>query len=138
MKAKILPFLLGAVFFITFSSFDAPTDSGVSIGDWERLGSRKVNYKLDRDVIHVGVQDGRFKKLKLKVTGGNLNMHRMVVHYGNGSKEEINVRHNFSRRSGSRVIDLKGNKRIIKKVVFVYDSKNASRRRATVHLFGRH
>ncbi|NQY04763.1 MAG: DUF2541 family protein [Flavobacteriaceae bacterium] len=138
MKAKILPFLLGAVFFITFSSFDAPVNSGVRIGDWELLGSRKVNYKLDRDVIYVGAQDGRFKRLKFQLKGGSLNMHRMVVHYANGSKEEIALKHNFGRRSGSRVIDLKGNKRIIEKVVFVYDSKNASRRRATVHLFGKH
>lgn len=141
MSRKVLSVLLGSIFFVTLSSFtgfEKMSETAIdNVGDWERLGSRKVNRALDKDVIHVGIKDGRFKKLKLQVTGGSLNMHRMIVHYGNGTKEEIQLRHNFSRRSGSRVIDLKGNKRIIKKVVFFYDSKNLQRSRATMHLFGK-
>ncbi len=129
-------FILGALFFIGLSSFDAPTSAIVK--DWEKLGSKKVNYRLDKDVVHVGIKDGVFKKLKLVVSGGSLNMHKMVVHYGNGTKENINLKHNFSRLSTSRVIDLKGNRRVIKKIVFLYDTKNRSARKAKLHVFGKH
>lgn len=129
-------FLLGALMIVGLSSFDKNPET--LLGDWVHLGSKKVNYKVDRDVIKVGIKDGRFKKLKLVVTQGNLNMHRMVVHYGNGSQEEIELRHNFSRRSSSRVIDLKGNKRIITKIVFIYDTKNLSKRKAKLQVFGKH
>ncbi|MEB3346537.1 hypothetical protein U6A24_13750 [Aquimarina gracilis] len=109
-----------------------------NIRQWDHLGTRKVNYRLDRDVIKVTAKEGGFTKLKVKVTGGAINMHRMVVQYGNGKKEEIQLRHNFSRKSSTRVIDLKGNKRIIRDITFFYDTKNLSRKRAKVHVFGRH
>ncbi|WP_420573545.1 hypothetical protein [Kordia sp.] len=128
--------LLSAVLFIGLSSFDT-TKSNTFTQKWEKLGSKKVNYKLDKDVIHVGKHEGTFKKLKLVVSKGALNMHRMVVHYGNGSQEEIKLKHTFNRRSNSRVIDLNGNKRFITKISFLYDTKNRSRNRATLHVFGK-
>ncbi|MDC8004305.1 DUF2541 family protein [Aureisphaera galaxeae] len=133
---KFGTFIIAAFMLVGLSSFDTPAETLVK--DWVRIGTKKVDYKLDRDVMHVGLDDGRFKKLKLMVSNGNLNMHRMVVHYANGSKQEIELRHNFSRKSTSRVIDLKGNKRIIKKIVFIYDTKNASKRKAKLHVFGKH
>ncbi|MEM6720061.1 MAG: hypothetical protein AAF611_12125 [Bacteroidota bacterium] len=128
--------ILSAILFFGLSSFSAAPAETV-VDNWEKLGSKKVNYRLDKDVIRVGKHEGTFRKLKLVVSKGSLNMHRMIVHYGNGSTEEIKLRHNFSRRSDSRVIDLNGRNRIIQKITFVYDSKNNSRRRATLHVFGR-
>jgi hypothetical protein len=109
-----------------------------NIGSWEHLGSRTVNYRLDKDVIKVTAREGGFKKLKIKVTGGSLNMHKMVIQYGNGKKDVIQLRHNFSRKSETRIIDLKGRKRIIRDITFFYDTKNLSRKKAKVHVFGKH
>ena len=99
---------------------------------------RAVNYKLDKDDIHVGAKEGGFTKLKVVVTGGSLNMHRMVVTYMNGTKEEIQLRHNFKKGSGSRIIDLKGGKRVIKNIRFFYDTKNLAKSKAKVIVIGRH
>ena len=130
MKARILTFVLASLFLMSFT----PPQKA----KWERLGSRKVNYGLDKDVIKVGVLEGGFTKLKVQVRGGAINMHKMTVHYANGTSEVLAVKHNFSKNSGTRVIDLKGGKRIIKKITFFYDTKNLARSRATVHVFGRH
>lgn len=119
---------------LLFSSFASADEAGAS---WKRLGSKKVAYQLDRDVIRVGSNDGTFKKLKIQVSGGSLNMHKVVVEYGNGTKDVIQLKHNFKRGSNSRTIDLEGNKRIIKDITLWYDTKNLSKRRATVHVFGR-
>lgn len=105
---------------------------------WEHLGSRKVNYGLDRDMIHVGAYEGVFRKLKIEVKGGSLNMHKMVIEYGNGVKDEIELRHFFGRKTGSRTIDLQAGRRVIRDITFWYDSKNLSRRKAVVHVYGRH
>lgn len=105
---------------------------------WERLGSRKVDFGLDKDTIVVGAHEGAFTKLKIEVRGGSLNMHRMVVHFKNGDKQEVQLKHNFVKGNGSRIIDLKGNKRLIKKITFHYDTKNNSKKKATIHVFGRH
>jgi hypothetical protein len=105
--------------------------------NWVRLGSRKVNYTLDRDEIPVTYRGGAFESIRVVVTGGSMNMHKCVVHFENGGVQEIDLRHTFTRASSSRVIDLRGNKRFIEKVVFWYDTKNLSRGRATVTVFGK-
>ena len=133
---KKLAFLSVAIFaIVSLSSFSV--SDVMDAGRWVKLGSKKVNYGLDRDVIRVGAKEGGFTKLKVKVTGGALNMHRMIVEYGNGSKDEINLRHNFSKRTASRVVDLNGGKRIIKDITFWYDTKNLARKKARVTVFGR-
>ncbi|MDH7445581.1 DUF2541 family protein [Aquimarina sp. 2201CG14-23] len=128
---KIALPLLVIIFFIG-SSFTT------NIAKWEHLGSRTVNYKIDRDVVKVTARDGAFKKLKIKVTNGSLNMHRLVVQYGNGEKQLIQVRKNFAKGGSTKLIDLKGNRRIIRDITFYYDTKNISRKRAKVHVFGKH
>lgn len=107
-------------------------------GKWERLGTRVVNFRTDRDEIPVTASDGAFSKLKIFVKGAGINMHRMVVHFGNGEKEEIEMRENIPGGGESRVIDLPGNKRIIQKVALVYDTKNWANKRAEVVLWGKH
>ena len=63
-------------------------------------------------------------------------MHRCIVHFENGSKEEIDFRDNFSKNSATRIIDLPGNHRFIDRIVFVYDSKNNQTRKSKVLVFG--
>ena len=115
---------------------EAATQHGPK-GKWELLGSRKVNFGLDFDVIQVGARDGGFSKLKMVVKNGSLNLHKMQVIYGDGSVDNLAVKHSFQNRSSSRLIDLQGGKRIIKKIKFWYDTKNRSRNKATVTVFGR-
>ncbi len=105
---------------------------------WEKLGQRKVNFKVDRDEIIVGRVEGFFTALQIKVRKGPVNMHRMVVHFRNGSTKEVELKNNFSDGDESRVIDLPGNVRVITKVVFWYDTKNFNDSKAVVELWGRH
>lgn len=130
MNTKALSILFMAFLFVSFTGFSQKRD-------WTRLGSRAVNYKLDKDIIKVGAREGGFTKLRVGVTGGSLNMHRMVVFYMNGTKEEITLRHNFKKGSASRVIDIRGGKRLIKHIKFFYDTKNIAPTKARIHVFGK-
>lgn len=132
---KITTVLLLVV--IALFSFKPPIRRGDG-KTWEYLGSRKVNFGIDRDEIPVTFFEGSFSKLRLKITNGSLNMHKMIVVYGNGVRDEIEMRHHFSKRAPTRIIDLNGNRRVIKKVIFWYDTKNVSNRRATIQLYGRY
>ncbi|MBI5915227.1 MAG: DUF2541 family protein [Bacteroidetes bacterium] len=105
---------------------------------WEKLGERNVNFAVDRDEIFVTASEGRFTALKIKVRKGAINLHKMVVHFGDGSEQEVETRNNIAAGGESRVIDLAGNRRVITKVVFVYDTKNFADRKAEVELWGRH
>lgn len=105
---------------------------------WEKLGERKVNYSADRDEIFVTAREGRFTALKIMVKKGGINMHKLVVHFGDGSSEELELRNEIPAGGESRVIDLPGKRRVIHHVVFWYDTKNFADRKAVVELWGRH
>jgi hypothetical protein len=88
---------------------------------WELLGRREVNWTIDRDEIHVGGPEGRFKKLQVRVKGHAIEIHKMKVIFGNGEHHEFDLREKFAAGSSSRIIDIPGEARFIKTVVFVYD-----------------
>lgn len=104
--------------------------------EWQQLGSHVVDYTLDYDVIPVTYKKGVFASLKFKVTDGNINMHRCMVTFENGEKQEIEIKHQFTANS-EKVVDLKGNTRIIEKITFWYDTKNSSSKKAIVEVWGR-
>jgi hypothetical protein len=129
---KFLLFCALAMFAFSFT-----TEKTIVDGKWEMLGMRKVNYSLDRDEIAVTRAEGVFTALKVKVKKAPINMKKLVVTFGNGEVEEIELRNNFAAGSESRVIDLPGNKRVIKKIVFWYDTKNIANRKGMVEVWGR-
>jgi hypothetical protein len=65
-------------------------------------------------------------------------MHKMVVHYGNGEDQEIEIRQDIPKGGESRVIDLSGKRRVIQSVDFWYDTKGLLNDKAIVELWGRH
>lgn len=123
-------FLLSLTLFVFISQFShAQRGRAARAADrgWEVLGTRHVSRNVDRDVLRVGAYEGTFSKLKIKVTGATVYMSRMVVTYGNGSKDEIPLKYVFKPGAESRVIDLRGGDRVITKITFIYDRKNTSR-----------
>lgn len=131
MSTKILQTIF-ALFLLTAGS------QTLNAQRWEDLGSRVVNWGLDKDIIKVTYREGKFNAIKFVVRGGAVNMHRCIVHFENGETQEIALKHQFRRGDDSRVIDLVGNQRFIDRIVFFYDTKNRSRHRAVVNVWGRH
>lgn len=105
---------------------------------WELLGVRTVDFKLDHDEILVSGFEGKFEAIKIKVNQGAINMRKVVVHFANGGSQEVEMKNNFKKGSSSRVIDLTGDDRVIRKVSLWYDTKNFSKKKAKVQVWGRH
>ncbi len=125
------------LFLFILSGFSPNLNTNIQVR-WELLGSRQVKFNLDRDEIIVTGQEGTFKSLQVRVKKSAINMHKMVIHFRDGSEQNVELKDNFRAGSESRVIDLDGNNRVIQKVVFWYDTKNYKNRRAIVELWGRH
>lgn len=104
--------------------------------EWVLLGQRAVNDRADHDVIAVTGAKGEFKGIKLTVQRAGVDFHRVLVHYGNGTKQEIELRNTIPAGGESRIIDLTGSERIINRVEFWYDANTIRGRRAIVRLFG--
>lgn len=84
------------------------------------LGEKEVNFLVDRDDLVVGLKDGMFRRLRFDVEKNDLEMLQVTVTFGNGKTETVPVRHVFKEGSRSRVIDLPGQKRIIRRITFFY------------------
>ena len=66
-------------------------------------------------------------------------MQKMEVHFRNGEIKEVELKQNFTDGSESRVIDLPGARRLIEKVVFVYEATATTEgNKPIVELWGRH
>lgn len=104
---------------------------------WEHLGTRQVDFGADRDVIDC-TGEGRFTAFQVEVEDGDLEMFDIVVTFGNGDKESPKIRLMFDDSTRTRVIDLPGNKRFVKRIAFMYKSIRATRDgKAVINLYGK-
>ena len=103
---------------------------------WELLGSKKVGFIADRDVIQVGRREGRFRAVKVRVKDAPIHMTDLKVIYTNGQPDDLPIRSEIRAGGESRAIDLKGRERAIKEVQMVYRSKPTFKGFATVEVWG--
>jgi len=130
-----------ALFILLSGTFATTTPAPINASNpprWEFLGSKKVDYALDRDELIVTAREGKFTAVKFLVKRSGINLHKCVIHYENGGVQEIDLRENIPAGGETRVIDLDGKRRFIEKIVFWYDSKNFEDRKAVVEVWGRH
>lgn len=121
-----------AIFMAIFFSL-----TSLSAQAWTELGSAKVNGHTDHDEIWVTNSRGDFKAIKLFVQNEGIDFDRVVVHFGNGGQDVMNIK-NFIHAGGeTRVMDLAGGDRVIKKVDFFYKSNAMTSKKAKVVLYGR-
>lgn len=121
---------------LTFLLSVATIQTGQAQG-WTHMGSAKVHGHADHDEIIVTALQGDFSAIKLFVENEGIHFERVVVHFGNGGKEEVALRDFIPAGGESRVIDLPGRDRVIRKVSFYYKSNAASKKKAKVVLYGR-
>jgi hypothetical protein len=107
-------------------------------GKWQLLGERTVTDRLDHDVIRVTVAKGDFKAIQIRVKGASVDFHKVIVIYGNGMRQEIELRHTIPSGGSSRVIDLAGHDRHIREIECWYDANTIKGRKALVRIWGRH
>lgn len=134
MKQRIL-FLLVAILLGATTMLSAQ-----QVGRWEKLGERSVKFASERDVISCRGK-GAFSKIKIHVADAPVEFGQLLVKYSNGAVQKIYVRQVIPAGGYTRIIDLPGNNRVIKEVMFYYKSKKGYKwgrhKRASVSLWGR-
>lgn len=108
-------------------------------GGWVQLGCQTVNFaqRRDRDSIKVGRGEGGFRSIRLDVSGNDVHMQNLSVVYGNGASERLSIGRMLRQNTRSRPIDLKGHKRIIRRVDMVYKTRLNFKGSARVCVSGR-
>jgi len=126
-----------ATFFLLGILWMANTTTISAQNDWKVLGSAKVHGHADHDEIWVTGMEGDFKAVKLMVENEGIEFNRVVLHFANGTKQELNIRRFIPAGGETKVLDLNGDDRVIKKVDFYYESKASSKTKAKVVLYGK-
>ena len=123
------PFLfISAIVCFSFTTTDTQ--------QWVLIGERKVNFLIDRDVIQVKGNDN-YSQLKIKVKDGPVQIKDMDVHFENGDKFDVSLKQKMAQGTESRVIDLPGGSRNVKKIEFWYETRGFRKGRSTVEVWGK-
>lgn len=115
------------------------------VGRWEKLGEQTVNLTLEKDVIRCANQ-GTFRAIKFRVERAPVSFLRVYVKYANGGTENLKFNQLVRPGGDSGILDLRGNKRVIKEIVVYYKSEKKARhgggnnlhKQARVQTWGRH
>lgn len=130
MNRSRLPLAL-VVLALLATAFPAAADR------WVLLGEKHVTDRVDRDTLAVTGARGDFEAIKLRVRRSAVKFVDVKVVYGNGSTDDLAIRDVIPKGGESRIIDLRGNDRVIRQVDFVYEAKSIGRRGALVQVWGR-
>jgi hypothetical protein len=104
-------------------------------GKWVLLGERHIDGRVDTDKIDVGRDNGRFRAIQFRVSGGSVMFDRIRVKYLHGASQEFSVRSEIQDGGKTRPISLPGERRVIESVSMWY-GKRTWRTRPTVRVYG--
>jgi hypothetical protein len=104
---------------------------------WRFIGDKTVAYGADHDVLHVNNVNDYFTKIKLRVTDAPLKIIDVKVHFENGDVQDVPVRSEINQGGETRVIDLTGGARRLKKLEFWYSTIGTEKGKSRVAVWGR-
>ncbi|MGE0404038.1 MAG: hypothetical protein AB7T06_45445 [Kofleriaceae bacterium] len=90
---------------------------------WTMLGEQKVGggRRGDRDRIRVGRDEGRFRQLTIVVLDSDIELYDVKVKFGRGPMFDPRIKSAvFREGTRTRVIDLPGDRRVIRSIEFAY------------------
>ena len=103
---------------------------------WHKIGETTVSFEKERDEIFV-VGANRFSAIQFKVLNEPIDLTDLEVYYDSGDKQDIAVNMTLQPKAESRVIELNGGERTLKRVVLVYKTlPNHNDKKAHVEIWG--
>ena len=121
----------------------APTKPGVTTapvgtltaGGDVLLGVQYVGFAVDKDVIRVGGEYGKFDKIRLRVLDADIHILEMKVIYTDGEPDVLAVKADVKANTRTQWFALKGD-RFIKQIDLLYKARAGFRGTARVEAFG--
>ena len=103
----------------------------------ECLGKREVNFGIDRDTIPVSRAAGPLRQLIVVARLNPVEVYNIRVIFESGASEDFSLREKLFGENDRLIVDLPGNARRVREVIFRYSKLNNAARRAVVELWGR-
>jgi hypothetical protein len=108
--------------------------------DWLLLGEKTVKFKVDRDVIVVDRNDDwypprGFRRLHLVAENSDIHLMSVRLVYKNGEDEDFPV-DRLIRESQDQPIELRGERKYLKRIELIYRSRPSFEGRAVMKVYG--
>lgn len=113
----------------------AAAPGSITAGGDVLFGVQDVGFGVDRDVIKIGREFGKFDKIRLRVLDNDIFIEEMRVVYSNGEPDVLAVAANVPANSRTKWFTLKGD-RFIKEIQLVYKSRPNFKGQARVEVYG--
>ncbi|MDF2438192.1 MAG: hypothetical protein K0Q95_2568 [Bacteroidota bacterium] len=127
------------LFAIAFGGRSFAQQPAVVVSDksgWHKIGETTVNFEKDKDEVAVLLAD-KFAKIKFKVTDAAIDLTSCEIFYESGDNQSIMLNAPLKAMGESKVFDINGGERSIKKIVFVYKTEpNHKDKKAHVEIWG--
>ena len=101
------------------------------------FGTQSVGFGVDRDIIRVGSEIGKFDRIRMRVLDNDIFINSMKVIYVNGEAEEVAYNADVRKDTRTRWIQLKGD-RFIKEIQFTYRSRPNFKGQAYIEVYGQY
>lgn len=102
---------------------------------WDFLGYTEVDGRQDHGRIQITRHDRPFRTIQLRVSGEAIFFDRVVVHFDNGTSQEVSISDRISPQGRNYVIDLPGEHCALESVELWY-YKESWGRNPKVSLYG--
>lgn len=87
---------------------------------WDFLGDTQIDGTRDHDRIQVTRRNGAFHAIQLRVSGDAIFFDRVIVHFADGTSEQLAVQHRIWPGGRSHTIDLNGERPVVESVELWY------------------
>jgi len=101
------------------------------------FGYQNVGFALDRDIIKVGGEAGKFDRIRLRVLGNDIHIVSLKVVYIDGSSEDLAIDAEVKANKKTQWLELK-NENFIREIQMVYRSSPSLKGQARVEVTGQY
>ena len=125
--------LMAMLFLIVSSSFVSNKkhiDEYADLGGWVKLGTQAVSPGVDYDELNITEADETFNHLKFKVSKAPVYIWKINIMYSDNTSEGHIIKRHFKKGDASRILDLVGYERKIKKIIFNYTRRNTGKQQS--------
>jgi hypothetical protein len=108
---------------------------GEAVGGEVLLGVQHVGFGVDRDLIRVGNEIGKFDKIRLRVLDNDIHINELKVVYGDGQSDTAALDADVKANSRTGWFTLRGD-RFIREIQMSYRSRPSFKGQARIEVFG--
>ncbi len=126
--------LIALVLFSVSALFANPTPPDKA---WEHLGTKKIKRANDKDVVYVDNYGEWFSAIELRTNNQHVDLHRVVIHYEDGSKQDVSLDQNYLGEEYHTIGLDGGNHRAVDKIAIYGSGDRKSKVNSAVEVWGK-